>query len=87
MSARYLFRILLCAGLATGCTDHAPTRLSSAQMEALDSLFTIQMPLVRQEADSLCDIHFEQRLRRLVDSLLIARREEEARLRQRIPKQ
>ncbi len=74
--------------LVTGaCTDDAPTRLSTAQMEVLDSLISERMPLVRQEEDSICAAGFERKLRILVDSILIARREEEARLRQMIPRQ
>jgi len=56
-------------------------------MQLLDSLVTVQMPLVRQEEDSICKADFDKKLRRMVDSLLIVRREEEARLRQRMPKQ
>jgi len=87
MNVRFLSGIFLGACLATGCTDDAPTRLSSAQLEVLDSLVSIQMPLMRETEDSLCAAQFEQRLRHIVDSLLIARREDEARLRQRIPRQ
>ncbi len=82
--------IVLLVGIlttASSCTDDAPTRLSTSQLEVLDSLVSTNMPLVRQEEDSLCAVQFEQRLRVLVDSILIARREEEARLRQIIPKQ
>ena len=82
--------LALCALLlatANACTHNAPEYLSSAQLEALDSLATIQIPLVRQEEDSICQATFEQRLRHLVDSLLLARRQEEARLRQIIPRQ
>ena len=87
MRARFILPVLVCALLYGACTDNAPTRLSSAQMQLLDSLVTVQMPLVRQEEDSICTADFEKKLRRMVDSLLIVRREEEARLRQRMPKQ
>jgi hypothetical protein len=90
MRLRFLYGFLWCCCLllaAGSCTDDAPSRLSSSQIEALDSLVAAQMPLVRVEQDSLCATDFGERLRHLVDSLLIVRREEEARLRQRIPKQ
>ncbi|MBX2929485.1 MAG: hypothetical protein KF852_16765 [Saprospiraceae bacterium] len=89
MRPRYLYGFLCCCYLLTAgsCTDDAPSRLSSSQMEMLDSLVAAQMPVMRVEQDSLCAIDFGLRLRHLVDSLLIERRAEEARLRQRIPKQ
>jgi hypothetical protein len=87
MRSRYLLPIFVCALSFGACTDNAPTRLSSAQLQLLDSLVTVQMPLVRQEEDSICNADFNKKLRRMVDSLLIVRREEEARLRQRMPKQ
>lgn len=71
----------------SSCTDDAPTHLSSRQQEVMDSLLTLQIPIVKQEQDSLCQVHFDRRLRRLVDSLLKDRREEEARLRKMIPVQ
>lgn len=88
MRSRYLLPVCVCAALLyAGCTDDTPTRLSSAQLQVLDSLVTVQMPLVRQEEDSICKADFDKKLRRMVDSLLVIRREEEARLRQRMPKQ
>ncbi len=76
----------ICALLAVGgCTDDAPTHLSSRQQEVMDSLLTMQIPMVKQEEDSLCQAYFDRRLRHLVDSLLRDRREEEARLRKMIP--
>ncbi|HRF37993.1 MAG TPA: hypothetical protein PK198_04320 [Saprospiraceae bacterium] len=87
-SRPYLLPIFVCAALLYGgCTDDAPTRLSSDQLQLLDSLVTVQMPLVRQEEDSICKADFDKKLRRMVDSMLVIRREEEARLRQRMPKQ
>jgi hypothetical protein len=81
-----LYGLLFCICLSA-CADDAPTQLSSFQLQALDSLVTERVPKVRDEMDSLCAVHFESRLTQLVDSLLIARRAEEARLRERIPLQ
>lgn len=88
MRIRNLLPVFLCGLLGGACNDDddAP-RLSPQQLQLLDSLVTLQMPLARQEEDSICHADFDKKLRHMVDSLLIERREEEARLRQRMPKQ
>jgi len=59
--------------------------LSNEQIAALDSMLTVAIPIEREREDSICTANFDVRLRHIVDSLLIARREEEARLRQIVP--
>jgi hypothetical protein len=82
-----IFYGLYCCIALSACSEDTPTHLSSLQLQILDSLVTERVPVIRDEMDSLCAAQFDSRLQLLVDSLLIARRMEEARLRERIPLQ
>lgn len=82
---RRLFTLCLIFCLFAACSEEEPTFLSNEKIAALDSMLTVAIPLEREREDSICIATFDRRLRGLVDSLLIARREEEARLRQIVP--
>lgn len=80
-----IFYGLYCCIALSACSEDTPTQLSTAQLQTLDSLITERVPGIRDEMDSLCAVQFDNRLQQLVDSLLNARRLEEARLRESIP--
>ncbi len=84
MFSRLFTSCLICC-LAFSCTEEEPTFLSNEKIAALDSMLTVAIPVEREREDSICKANFDVRLRHIVDSLLIARREEEARLRQIVP--
>jgi hypothetical protein len=79
--------VVILLWLCTSCTEEVPVFLSNEQIAVLDSMLTVTIPKAREQEDSMCKVHFHSRLHHLVDSLLIARREEEARLRQIVPSQ
>jgi hypothetical protein len=84
---KILILLILCCCFASACEEEPPAFLSNEQIEELDSLLTKAIPQERKREDSICAANFDTRLRHLVDSLLLARRAEEVRLRQIIPVQ
>ncbi len=70
----------------TSCREKPPLKLTTRQWARVDTIFTDQLPALRQELDSLCELNYDARLQEAVDSILAVRRREEAELRKRIPR-
>ena len=82
--------ILLLAGFLftlNACTDPPPPSLNAKDRELIDSLFRLEIKVLKPELDSLCDATFDQRVQVAVDSMLIVRRAEIERQLQRIRQQ
>ena len=80
---RLLF-ISLLALLTTYC-ERDPNQIISEHRRLIDTLANRQTKLLRPRLDSLCKAEFDQRVALAVDSIIEVRREEERRLRARIP--
>ncbi|MFN7115827.1 MAG: hypothetical protein ACK4TA_03455 [Saprospiraceae bacterium] len=61
--------------------------LTASQREMIDTLYLRRVAVLRPQMDSTCDANFAANVQRAVDSLMKIRREEEARLRQRVLQQ
>ena len=83
-TAALLLTALLLAG--PGCREKPPLKLTTRQWARVDTLFTEQLPALRAEMDSLCELDFDERVTRAADSLLRIRREEELLLRAKVPR-
>lgn len=80
-----LFLILTASALlSTSCTDRPPSQLSRKHKVEVDTLFTRQVKALKAETDSLCEQLMEDQLQQIVDSLLVVRRAEIIRLRERV---
>lgn len=66
------------------CEEQPPPSLTSTQRELIDTLYLQKIEGLRLQLDSICDADFAVNVQKAVDSLLVVRKEEEARLRQRI---
>ena len=84
-----LILILIFSISLSSCGEKEKTkvRLTSAERVKVDTLYTREVKILRPYLDSLCETKFDSLVAKAVDSLLIVRREEENRLRERIPKQ
>lgn len=69
------------------CEEGPPPALTSSQREMIDTLYLRKVAVLRPKLDSICDANFAQNVQRAVDSLIRVRKEEEARLRERILQQ
>lgn len=69
--------------VTTACEEDAPLKLTAAQRDQLDTLFTAQIRTLNQELDSLCDQRFEEELDAVVDSIFRLRKAQEKALRQK----
>jgi len=79
-----LIRTCILLGLATSaCEEDAPLKLTAAQRNQLDTLFTVQAQALNLELDSICDRYFTNNLDQVVDSILEVRKAQEAALRKK----
>ena len=79
---------IICAFLFPSCDQEQPQlRLTSSERIKVDTLFTERVKILRPYLDSICEANKETMVKAAVDSLLIIRREEEKKLRARIPKE
>jgi hypothetical protein len=69
--------------MTTSCDEDIPLKLTSAQRDQLDTLFSSQVKDLGIEMDSLCDLLFEQDLDLVVDSIMKVRKAQEEELRKR----
>lgn len=88
-SIKDLPALLLLAGLTIsvltgGCTEEPPPTLLGKDRELIDTLYLQEVQVLRPQLDSLCEAIFEEEVARSVDSMVAIRRQEEARLRERI---
>lgn len=82
------FILIFTIALLCACDQEEPQlRLTSSERVQVDTLFTREVKTLRPILDSLCEVMQGERLPKAVDSLLEVRREEERRLRARIPKE
>jgi predicted small lipoprotein YifL len=65
------------------CEDKAPLKLTAAQRDQVDTLFTAQVKSLNAELDSLCQQRYEMELDAVVDSILRVRRAQEQALRKK----
>lgn len=72
---------------STACEEQPPPALTSSQREMIDTLYLRKVAVLRPQLDSACDANFAADLQKAVDSLMKIRREEEARLRERLLQQ
>lgn len=82
-----LLKYLLLAGsflVGFACEEQPPPSLTSTQREMIDTLYLQKIEGIRTRLDSICDADFAVNVQKAVDSLLLVRKEEEARLRQRL---
>jgi hypothetical protein len=77
--------ILLLLSFAS-CREKIPLKLTSRQADLADTLFLREAKDIRQRMDSICQAHFDERVQRVVDSMLVVRRKEEEALRARLRK-
>ncbi len=73
--------------LGQSCAEDPPLRLSHVHRRTVDSLYKNYVDSAGPVFDSLCQIRFDSDIARYTDSLVQKRRDEEARLRERIPQQ
>ena len=81
-----LVMILLC-GLVAACSDQktdVSLRLTHAERERIDSIYTSRLDSLRPIWDSLCDVNHDATLKIAIDSIVTERIEEEVRLRSRL---
>lgn len=69
--------------ITTSCKEEAPLKLTAAQRDQLDTLFTKQVKELGVELDSLCDLLYKEELDRAVDSIISARKAQEEALRKK----
>lgn len=84
MVNRLLVFFLLSTLFLVACTERPPTQLPRKNRIAIDTLFSRQVSALKQETDSICEEMMANELQMMVDSLLIERRKEIARLRDRV---
>lgn len=60
--------------------------LTSGERAQIDTLYLNEINAVRPKLDSLCEAQFEQMVQHALDSILLVRRQEEAKMRERIPR-
>ena len=68
------------------CVEPPPEKLTRRQKTQADTIYSKLVAGLRAETDSLCEIMMETKLQAVVDSLVQLRKEEEARIRQRLMK-
>jgi hypothetical protein len=69
-----------------GCTDQkVELRLTSYELNRIDTLYAQQAEALREEADSLCNAAYPDLVQDAVDSIVSGRIAAEERLRSRIP--
>lgn len=79
-----LITVLSLLFLATSaCEEDAPLKLTAAQRDQLDTLFTAQVRDLNAELDSLCRKRYEEKLDQVVDSILRVRKAQEEALRKK----
>ena len=86
ITKRALFASVFLLLFSCGEKKQAKVRLTSAERIKVDTLYTREVKTLRPYLDSLCDSNFDAMVAQAVDSLLQVRREEEIKLRKRIPK-
>ena len=72
------------SSLLSSCGEPPPMRLTSRERMRIDTLYKKQVRNLGPEMDSICNLHFDQRVAEAVDSIIKVRKEEEVRLRARI---
>lgn len=83
-SSRFLVLTCMLLGLASSaCEEAAPLKLTAAQRNQLDTLFTVQAQALNVELDSICGLYFTNHLDQVVDSILEVRKAQEAALRKK----
>lgn len=90
---KYLIHLFLCILVFSGmtfsfysCTEPPPEKLTRAQKNQVDTLFSRLVADLRIETDSLCEVMMETQLQRATDSLVLVRKAEEKKIRQRLSK-
>jgi len=56
----------------SGCATQAP-RIRSADRKIIDSLYKMEVELLKLELDSICNLSFDERLSYTVDSIMTVR--------------
>ncbi len=72
---------------SNACSEDPPLRLSHVHRRTVDSLYKQYVDSAGPVLDSLCRVRFDSVVATRTDSLVQKRREEEARLRKRIPRE
>lgn len=86
MNRSFWASILMLASLffaTSACQEDAPLKLTAAQRDQLDTLFTAQVQDLNAELDSLCEKRYAEELDAVVDSILRLRKAQEAALRKK----
>jgi uncharacterized membrane protein YgcG len=68
---------------SAACDEEAPLKLTAAQRDQVDTLFTAQVKSLNAELDSLCKQRYEEELDAVVDSILRVRKAQEQALRKK----
>lgn len=58
----------------SSCTEEAPIALNTDDRKLVDSFYMREVSKLKPELDSLCELSFDARVQRAVDSILIERR-------------
>ena len=69
------------------CEEQPLPALTGSQREMIDTFYLQRVEVLRPKLDSICNANFDANVKRAVDSLIKVRKEEEARLRERILRQ
>ncbi|MCB0609894.1 MAG: hypothetical protein H6562_15285 [Lewinellaceae bacterium] len=87
MKTRLIIAIPLLLFLLSGCghREEYQIRLTSNERAMIDTLYAQRIDSLRKVWDSLCTSRHDSLVRVATDSIIRIRREEEARLRARIP--
>ena len=68
------------------CREKIPLKLTSRQADLADTIFLREARDLRLRMDSVCELYFDERVQKAVDSMLVIRRKEEEQLRARLRK-
>ncbi len=65
--------LIVITGLHFSCIEKQPLYLNSTQLKLVDTLAKHQIIPLRAELDSLCELRFEEEVKRATDSIVIER--------------
>ena len=73
---KYLVFTIGLLTLSTACTKDAADKLNPAERQAVDTLYTNELKVLRPLLDSICEVRQDSIILRVADSLVRVRMEE-----------
>ena len=80
-----LLLVLFCWACSAETEGGVDVRVTSKESKYIDSIMQVEVPLLRNQMDSICAAEMDAAIDRATDSIVQERLEEEARLRARRP--